>query len=95
MSGRWPQQTGLTQNEIQLSPSEISLGDTFRKAGYHTGYVGKWHLAGKSQAFIPPGPNRLGFEDWHVWNDTNAHYRPWTYDQTTSEKISHRDGTAP
>lgn len=87
MSGRWPQQTGLIQNEVALSAREISLGDTFRQAGYHTGYVGKWHLSGKSQAFIPPGPQRLGFEDWHVWNNTNAHYKSWTYDQVTGEKI--------
>ena len=87
MTGRWPYQTGLTRNNIALGTDEISLGGSFKNAGYHTGYVGKWHLSGKHDGFIAKGPLRQGFEDWHVWNATNRHYRSWTYDPDTGEKI--------
>lgn len=89
MTGRWPSQTGVIYNNVPLSMNEGALAQTFQKAGYHTGYVGKWHLAGhgESPGFIPKGPGRLGFEDWHAWDATNQHYHSWTYDQETGQKI--------
>ena len=90
MSGRWPHQTGMTHNGAHLSPDERTLGHLFHDAGYRTGYVGKWHLHGEDDAestFIPPGPLRLGFEDWHAWSMTNNHYHSWTYDPITGERI--------
>ncbi len=90
MTGRWPYQTGITANDLRKpGPEEISLGETFRRNGYHTGYVGKWHLGGPGhdQVFIPKGPDRLGFEDWHVWGNTAHHYTgSVTFDQNTGEK---------
>jgi arylsulfatase A-like enzyme len=88
LSGRWPYQTGITHNGTQIRNDEISLGRVFRDQGYHTGYVGKWHLQGPGVRFIPAGPERQGFEDWHVWERTNNHYSSWTYDQETGEKVS-------
>ena len=87
MSGRWPYQTGLTHNNVALSANEVSLGRVFKDAGYRTGYVGKWHLQGRSDAFIPAGPDRLGFEDWRVWERTNLHYKSWTYDPDTGQRV--------
>lgn len=89
MSGRWPYQTGMVQNGLGLDPAkERGLGTHFAENGFHTGYVGKWHLAkGGDAKFIPAGPHRFGFEDWHVWCDTNAHYASWTYNPDTGEKI--------
>jgi arylsulfatase A-like enzyme len=71
-----------------LNPNVGPLGETFQKAGYHTGYVGKWHLHGEDKEFIPKGPYRMGFQDWHAWCMTNNHYHSWTYNQDTGEKIS-------
>ncbi len=89
MSGRWPSQSGLMYNNISLSPNEVTVTDTFGKAGYHTGYIGKWHLAGHGEdpGFIPKGKQRMGIEDWQVWDATNLHYKAWTYNQETGEKI--------
>src|SRR5262249_10938681 len=77
MSGLYPQQTGVLSNMDVLNPGAGQpLGETFRNAGYHTGYVGKWHIHGQQsisradEDFIPKGPYRMGFEDWHVWADT-------------------------
>jgi arylsulfatase A-like enzyme len=94
MSGLYPQQNGVMGNVDVLNPNVAQpLGETFRKAGYHTGYIGKWHIHGQismsrfDEELIPKGPYRMGFEDWHVWADTDDHYHAWTFNQDTGEKI--------
>jgi arylsulfatase A-like enzyme len=86
MSGRWPQQTGMMGNGPKLKPTEYGLGQAFKDSGYHTGYVGKWHINGDENHFIPAGPLRFGFEDWHAWGQTNDHYHAPTWDQKTGAK---------
>ena len=62
----------------------------FRRGGYRTGYIGKWHLSPHDDdgGFIPPGPARQGFDDWHVWSNTNQHFdRSFTFDPDTGARI--------
>lgn len=67
MTGRWPYQTGITDNGIPLSDAELTVGDVFADAGYATGYIGKWHLGGvRAEPF--------GFEWSRIWSGTNTHY---------------------
>ncbi len=87
MSGRWPYQTGVIANNIALDPGQVSLGSWFQQHGYHTGYVGKWHLQGRGIRFVPAGPARHGFADWRVWVNTNAHFHSWSYDQLSGARI--------
>jgi arylsulfatase A-like enzyme len=90
LTGRWPHQTGIVDNALQLRPDEVSIGETFRRAGYRTGYIGKWHLSPGDEGgrFIPKGPARQGFEDWRVWANTNQHYdRSFTFHPDTGERI--------
>lgn len=87
VSGLYPCQSRLTRNAQTLEPVVPGLGDTFQKAGYHTGYVGKWHLYHGERLFVPKGPYRFGFEDWHAWANTNKHYDGVTFDQETGERI--------
>ena len=89
-TGRWPYQTGIIDNALQLRPDEVSIGETFRRAGYRTGYIGKWHLSPHDEGgvFIPKGPARQGYEDWHVWSNTNQHFdKSFTFDPDTGQKI--------
>jgi arylsulfatase A-like enzyme len=87
MSGRYPCESHVTHNEQSLEPLVPGLGETFQKAGYHTGYVGKWHLYQGEGKFVPKGPYRFGFEDWHAWSNTNKHYDGITFDQETGERV--------
>jgi arylsulfatase A-like enzyme len=93
MSGLYPQQSGVMGNKDALNPNVGPLGETFRSAGYHTGYIGKWHINGQKsmghydEELIPKGPHRMGFEDWQVWAHTDDHYHGWTFNQDTGEKI--------
>lgn len=51
-----------------VSPEKATLPKVFKKAGYSTGIVGKWHLGLGDQvskdwnADIKPGPNEIGFD---------------------------------
>jgi arylsulfatase A-like enzyme len=87
MTGKWPYQTGVIDNGHKLAADPRSLGNIFRSNGYYTGYVGKWHL-GEDGRFIPDGPLRQGFKDWHIWARTNDHYdKSFTFDPMTGQKI--------
>ncbi|HEY0308063.1 MAG TPA: sulfatase-like hydrolase/transferase [Acidobacteriaceae bacterium] len=86
MSGLYPNQSHVTSNGDSLQPAVPGLGETFKKAGYHTGYVGKWHLYRGEDQFVPKGPYRFGFDDWHAWANTNKHYDGVTFDPETGER---------
>jgi arylsulfatase A-like enzyme len=90
MTGLWPYENGIIHNWIQLGTNFESIGHAFAKAGYRTAYVGKWHLSGPGfdRAFVPPGPHRQGFQDWHVWGAVNKHMNySFTFNPDTGEKI--------
>ena len=86
ISGLYPHQSQITHNGQTLQPVHPGLGDAFQSAGYHTGYVGKWHLYNGEGTFVPPGPYRFGFEDWNVWANTNQHYNGIMFNPVTGQK---------
>lgn len=67
-TGRYPCQTGITENGYRIPPSEIPLAEHFNREGYHTAYVGKWHLSGPpgGNRWIPP-QERAGFRTFVGW----------------------------
>ena len=75
LTGNYVSKTGMVANDLRLRESEITMGDLFGKAGYKTGYVGKWHLDGgpRFPGYIPPGRRRHGFQHWAA-NECNHNY---------------------
>lgn len=69
LTGRYADRVGVpgvirTQPENSwgyFAPGVPTLADELKKAGYHTGIVGKWHLGLES----PNLPNERGFEFFH------------------------------
>lgn len=88
ISGLYSPQSHITINGQTLEPVIPGLGDAFQQAGYHTGYIGKWHLFHGENTFVPKGPYRFGFEHWQVWANTNKHYDDAMFDPETGERIT-------
>ncbi len=44
MTGKYPTHSGLIVNFVNPQRNERGIADVFHKAGYHTGFIGKWHL---------------------------------------------------
>ncbi|MGW0732077.1 sulfatase-like hydrolase/transferase [Streptomyces sp. NPDC002851] len=66
-TGRFPTATGVFRNGLPLRRELPTLAGEFAKAGYVTGYIGKWHLSGEEQPDGPVPPERRGgFQEWLV-----------------------------
>lgn len=70
-TGLYPTVTGCFRNGIPLPLDARTLAHALREVGYEVGYIGKWHLAGKtrgeSQA-VPP-ERRGGYVDFWLGAD--------------------------
>ena len=83
LTGRHPQTTGHLINFVRTRHSEISLADALGRAGYRTGWVGKWHLHTGSfpqiggKDYVPEGRDRLGFQFWRGYNFHTDYFDGW------------------
>lgn len=64
MTGQYAHTRLVPNLTWRMSPSERTLADEFNEAGYHTVYVGKWHLEGTGR-MLPVPRSRQG--RWHKW----------------------------
>jgi arylsulfatase A-like enzyme len=62
VSGRYPQNTGALVNDRPLRDEVVTFAEVLRRAGYATGYAGKWHLDGPARPGWAPA-RRFGFSD--------------------------------
>ncbi len=68
LTGRFPLRHGMVQNpapdaginDIGIKTSEVTMGELFQGAGYHTKCIGKWHLGHKPEYF----PVKHGFDEY-------------------------------
>jgi len=59
-------------NDIRLPADNPSIAHEFNRAGYHSAYIGKWHLEGISRHMFTPPERRHGFD--HYWAAYNCHH---------------------
>ena len=62
ISGLYPHQTGVPQNDLPLNDNVVTYAEVLANAGYKTGFVGKWHLDGMGKPQWEP-ERRFGFND--------------------------------
>ena len=72
--------TGILPGDAKMAidPGQFTIADTFKKGGYQTGVIGKWHLGlgdGKTRidfnGEIKPGPLEIGFDYCFMLPSTN------------------------
>jgi arylsulfatase A-like enzyme len=76
LTSRYATETKVWALEIELDHSLPTIATEFRKAGYTSNFMGKWHVSDKDDAqgkpqlgWLPPGPTRGGFDD--LWEGAN------------------------
>lgn len=78
MTGRYPTSTGMFVNDLYLPAEELCMPEIFGKAGYDTGYIGKWHLDGHGRSAFIPRERRQGWDYWKAaecdHNNPRSHY---------------------
>jgi arylsulfatase A-like enzyme len=68
LTGLYPLKHGAITNDLPVRTDVESVADVLNGAGYHTGYIGKWHLGGVPRNQAISEERRLGFREWKVNN---------------------------
>ncbi|MDQ5980007.1 MAG: putative sulfatase [Verrucomicrobiota bacterium] len=63
-TGYYATQTGVWKNGFRPDPKLPTLAQHFNAAGYHTGYIGKWHLAEHKFHGAVPRELQGGYQTW-------------------------------
>jgi arylsulfatase A-like enzyme len=79
MTGRYPLSTGMFMNDLYLPSEELCMAEIFKRAGYQTAYIGKWHLDGHGRDVFIPKNRRQGFDYWKVLECTHEYNESYYY----------------
>lgn len=77
---------GVQTNLTPLDPKIPTLAQAFTKAGYRTGYAGKWHLSSRERHHdltgrsIPRGA-RAGWNFWRGYDRAHDHFSTYIFDR--------------
>jgi arylsulfatase A-like enzyme len=72
-------------HQRQLPPDYPTIADVFRSEGYHTAYIGKWHLdgfqesEGRAAMHIVPPERRGHFDHWVGYENNNSQWDCWVH----------------
>lgn len=91
LSGKYPHQNGVIKTPSALAPSIPTITAPFKSSGYHTAWVGKWHLDGSNdhEHYIPP-ERRGGFDYWMGYENNNNQEETFVYgtDSETPQRLA-------
>ncbi len=88
MTGQRPLSHGVFVNDVQLDPQATTLAKTFKETGYHTAYIGKWHIDGRGRSNPIPEERRQGFEYWKTLECTHDYNNSHYYSGDSTEQLT-------
>ncbi len=80
LTGLYPHQTGAVRTPSALPPEFPTVAHAFEAGGYHTAFVGKWHVDGSNdrEHYVPP-ERRGGFRYWMGYENNNNQHECYVY----------------
>ena len=87
MTGQYPLTTGVFMNDVMLDTSKTTMAKVFRKNGYNTGFIGKWHIDGHGRKSYIPENRRQGFEYWKALECTHDYNNSMYYTGNLEKKL--------
>lgn len=80
LTGIYPHQNGVIKPPSALDPALSTITAPFKESGYHTAWVGKWHLDGSNKhTHIVPPERRGGFDYWMGYENNNNQEETFVY----------------
>ncbi|MEO1236850.1 MAG: sulfatase-like hydrolase/transferase, partial [Planctomycetota bacterium] len=82
-------------HEIRMPPELPTIAEPFNGSGYHTAYLGKWHLDGAKEAsvdaayHIVPPERRGGFKTWIGYENNNAQFDCYVHGHDGDTPVDH------
>lgn len=64
-TGLYPHSNGMTANSVALGDNVKTVGQRLRDHGFHTAYIGKWHLDGGDYFGLGRCPDGWDAEYWY------------------------------
>ncbi len=72
LTGKYPHNNGVIKTPGGLGIGDPTIAEPFKRAGYHTAYVGKWHLGhGHVKDGVVAPDARGGFDYWQGYENNN------------------------
>ncbi|MBC2603245.1 sulfatase family protein [Puniceicoccus vermicola] len=85
LTGQYPLTHGVFINDVELDPNCHSIARAFKDGGYHTAYIGKWHVYGSPEGHYQrrndpvPRDFQMGFDDWKGFECSHDHLNSGYY----------------
>ena len=86
LTGQYPLTLGVIVNDVPISSEPVGLGDAFKRAGYNTAYIGKWHVGGRGRSSYIPPERRLGFDYFKALECSHNYNQSAYYDNNDQAK---------
>lgn len=87
LTGQYQLTNGVFVNDVLLNPEANTIAKVYKKEGYKTAYIGKWHLDGHGRSALIPKERRQGFDYWKVLECTHDYFNSKYWDNNDKMKV--------
>ncbi len=87
LTGQRPLTHGVFMNDVPLPNRAVTIAEVLAATGYHTGFIGKWHLNGDGRSVFIPPERRQGFQYWRALECTHNYNHSFYYGDSPERRI--------